>query len=499
MTQTRKLGGRYRLLNPLGGGTLLLAFDEHEHRDVVVRMLRVPAESRELAVIEARRAAGFAHPSAVPLLDVLVDSGEAWLVMEFVSGASLEQSVRARRPLAVQQAARIGVCVLSALEAAHAAGIVHGRVNPANVLLTGTGRALLTGFGMPAPGMRESADLWSLAATLHFAVEGRPPGQAPATGADPLRTLIRAMLRPAGTPPTPLVAATLARLAVDTPLDHVLAARGPLPPGEVAAIGLAVLDQLTALHTGGACHGAVHPGAILLDAAGRATLMPSLAPARHALPPGPALGRHALPPPAPPSGPTTPPPGAAPPDWPQPAPPDGRTPLQSPSPSPQEGAPPYGSGAVPNGRDAAQGTPREGAPPYGGVAAPPGAAPPGWAGSRAPGEAAPQAPPASPREGAPAGRGDGHTPTQGAPPYGGFQGSVYAPPEGVVSAAGDLWSLGAVLFAAVEGRPPVPGAALARAGVMAPVLVGLLSGDPARRPAHGVLRRELLAALAHAG
>ncbi|WP_049577681.1 serine/threonine-protein kinase, partial [Nonomuraea sp. SBT364] len=280
MTQTRKLGGRYRLLNPLGGGSLVLAFDEREHRDVVVRMLRVPAEARELAVIEARRAAGLAHASVVPLLDVLVDEGEAWLVMEFVSGASLEQSVRARRPLPVQQAARVGVCVLSALEAAHAAGIVHGRVNPANVLLTGTGRALLTGFGMPAPGMRAPADLWSLAATLHFAVEGRPPGQAPAAGVDLLRSLIRAMLRPTGTPSVPLVAATLARLAVDTPLDQVLAARGPLPPGEVAAIGLGVLDQLTALHTGGACHGAVHPAAILLDAAGRATLMPNLTPVR---------------------------------------------------------------------------------------------------------------------------------------------------------------------------------------------------------------------------
>ncbi|WP_336207900.1 protein kinase domain-containing protein [Nonomuraea sp. LPB2021202275-12-8] len=358
MGETGKLAGRYRLLNPLGGGELLLAFDEQDHRDVVVRRLRVPAELRDLAVLEARRATGLAHGCVVPLLDVPVEGGEPWLVMEFVSGASLEQSVRARRPLPVQQAARVGVHVLSALEAAHAAGIVHGRVNPANVLLTSTGRALLTGFGLPALGMRPSADLWSLAATLHFAVEGRPPGQAPVEGTDPLRSLIRAMLRPSDIPPVATVAWTLRRLAVDRSLDQVVAAGGPLSPAEVAAIGVSVLDQLAELHGRGEHHGGVQPGSVLVDEWGHATLAPRLAPSQLA---------------------------------------------------------------------------------------------------------------------------------------------AFTAPEGTGSPEADLWSLGATLFAAVQGRPPAPGAPLGRAGALAPVLFDLLSGDPGRRPAPDVLRRRLVGVLEHNG
>ncbi|NRQ38030.1 protein kinase [Nonomuraea sp. NN258] len=351
MAETRKLAGRYRLLNPLGEGSVRLAFDESEHRDVAVRQLRVPAELRETALREAGRAAELRHASVARILDVVIDEGTPWLVMEFVSGSSLEQAVRSRRPLPVMQAARMGVCVLSAIVAAHAAGIVHGRIEPANVLLTSTGRAVLAGFGGPSLSMRPSADLWSLAATLHFAIEGRPPGQIPAEGADPLRSLIRAMLQPGGAPPVEVVRTTLARLALDRPLDQLVESAGPLPPATVAAIGLDLLDQLQAR---GAHHGAVQPGGVLVDADGYATLVAPLAAA------------------------TLP---------------------------------------------------------------------------------------------------------------------AYAAPEGVPSQAGDLWSLGATLFMAVEGRPPAPGAPLTRAGALAPVLFQLLSGDPAARPAPDVLRHELQAVI----
>ncbi|WP_345567527.1 protein kinase domain-containing protein [Nonomuraea rosea] len=271
MGETRKLAGRYRLLNPLGTGSVRLAFDESGHRDVAVKELRVPAELREIALQEAHRAAGLRHPLIVRVLDVVVEDGTPWLVMEFVSGASLEQTVRSRRPLPVAQAARVGVCLLSALSAAHAAGIVHGRVDPGKVLLTTTGRAVLTGFGSPSLSMLPSADLWALAATLHFAVEGRPPGQVPAEGADPLRSLLRAMLHPAGPPPDSVVRETLERLAADRPLDAVVATSGPLPPARVAAIGLAVIDQLEAA---GGFHGGVQPGNIMIGAGTRLLPLP---------------------------------------------------------------------------------------------------------------------------------------------------------------------------------------------------------------------------------
>ncbi|MFG3436085.1 protein kinase [Nonomuraea sp. NPDC047897] len=301
MGDTTRLAGRYRLLNPLGGGSVRLAFDETAHRDVAVRELRLPPESRDAAVRDARLAAGLRHPCVVPVLDVVVEGGVPWLVMEFVSGAALERTVAARGPLPPLQAARVGVGVLAAVLTAHAAGLVHGRVNPGNVLLTTTGRALLTGFGLPQAGLRPSADLWSLAATLHFAVEGRPPGSVPAAGTDPLRALVRAMLDPLGPPPVETVAETLDRLAVERSLDEVLAVSGPLSPARAAAVGLAVLDQLAAAHARGERHGAVHPSSVLVPdvlpageagprgAAGPAGAAAWLVPARVAGPAAPAF------------------------------------------------------------------------------------------------------------------------------------------------------------------------------------------------------------------
>ncbi|WP_449061059.1 hypothetical protein [Planomonospora algeriensis] len=69
---------------------------------------------------------------------------------------------------------------------------------------------------------------------------------------------------------------------------------------------------------------------------------------------------------------------------------------------------------------------------------------------------------------------------------------VFTAPEGVTGPVADLWSLGATLFTAVEGRPPAPGASLQNAGPLGPILVGLLAGDPALRPGPGPLRDGLL-------
>ncbi|WP_317444934.1 serine/threonine-protein kinase [Streptomyces collinus] len=238
----RVIGGRYRLLAPLGAGpsgTVWRARDESARRDVAVKEPVLPGdpaddeESRRAAhrlYREARTAARVRHPSAVTLHDVVTEDGLPWIVMELVEGESLREAVR-RGPLRPAEAARIGLAVLGALRAAHAVGIVHRDIKPANVLVeTGTGRVVVTDFGIgdghaqeaPAgfvaperasgPGAGPASDLWSLGALLAAAVEGGDAGPL-----EPLLTRLHAP-DPADRPDAEEVAVVLEACAGATPV-----------------------------------------------------------------------------------------------------------------------------------------------------------------------------------------------------------------------------------------------------------------------------------------
>ncbi|MBG0828183.1 serine/threonine protein kinase [Planomonospora sp. ID67723] len=230
---TQVLAGRYRLLNPLaegGMGTVWLAADETLRRDVAVKEVRLPPDLPPLqrqdvfaaALREANLAARLKHPSIITIHDVVVEDDRPWIVMELLTGESLERTVTERRPLPPIQAARVGVGIVSALAAAHAAGVLHRDVKPGNIFLTRTGKAVLTDFGIAvAEGDATSgqtsrlvgspnyiaperlrgerggphSDLWSLGATLYFAVEGVPP--------HPAETPISALSKVLTEPPRP--------------------------------------------------------------------------------------------------------------------------------------------------------------------------------------------------------------------------------------------------------------------------------------------------------
>lgn len=207
------LAGRYRLLEPIGQGGMgrvWLAMDEFLTRQVAVKEVVAPqgltaAEVRDMgarALREARAAARLSHPNVVTVYDIVVTDTAPWIVMEYLPCRSLYEVVSQDGPLPVAEAARVGLSVLTALRAAHGVGVLHRDVKPGNVLMDESGRIVLTDFGLATivgdpsvtrSGMiigspsymaperardaeaGEAADLWSLGATLYFAVEGRSP------------------------------------------------------------------------------------------------------------------------------------------------------------------------------------------------------------------------------------------------------------------------------------------------------------------------------------
>jgi hypothetical protein len=204
------IGGRYRLLEIVGaGGTgrVWLADDELLRRRVAVKEITTATggstaqllDAQLTTMREARAAARLEHPGVVGIYDVVWRPHCSWIVMEYVESRSLDAVLCENGPLPHREVARIGQGVLAALRVAHEAGVLHRNVSPHNVLLATDGRVLLTDFGLarikdaeqgsaPLPHFvapeqlrgedaGEAADLWSLGATLHAAVEGRAPFQ----------------------------------------------------------------------------------------------------------------------------------------------------------------------------------------------------------------------------------------------------------------------------------------------------------------------------------
>ena len=161
MPEKPLLAQRYRLLTEVGRGgmgTVWHARDEALGRDVAVKEVILPHgfsdEEREIqhkrTFREARTAARLSHPGVVTVYDVVEEDGRPWIVMELIRARSLEQMIKQDGPLTPRRAAEIGRQMLSALMAAHEAGILHRDVKPSNVLVSDARsiRAVLTDFGI---------------------------------------------------------------------------------------------------------------------------------------------------------------------------------------------------------------------------------------------------------------------------------------------------------------------------------------------------------------
>lgn len=148
------LAGRYRVGALLGRGGSACVFDGYDlrlGRPVAIKQLRAEAAAdpamRRRFEQEARTAARLSHAHAVAVYDTGRDGDQSFLVMERLPGSSLADRI-AEGPLDPEPAAAIGLDVLSALQAAHALGMVHRDVKPGNILLTEDGRAKVADFGI---------------------------------------------------------------------------------------------------------------------------------------------------------------------------------------------------------------------------------------------------------------------------------------------------------------------------------------------------------------
>src|SRR6185369_844350 len=134
-------------------GVVYLAREVRLDRSVAIKLLppefAAQERLRDRFLTEARTAARLSHPYIVPIHSVDEINQFVFYVMAYVDGETLAQRVAARGPLPPAQAARILREVAWALAYAHAQGIVHRDVKPANILLErGTERAMVTDFGI---------------------------------------------------------------------------------------------------------------------------------------------------------------------------------------------------------------------------------------------------------------------------------------------------------------------------------------------------------------
>ncbi|MNO21915.1 Serine/threonine-protein kinase PrkC [compost metagenome] len=210
-----ELGGRYQIIERVGGGGMALVYKAQDillNRYVAIKVLRQQFVNDDEFIRrfrrEAQSAASLSHPNIVSVYDVGQEDEVHYIVMEYVEGQNLNEIIKERAPLQVEESVRIASQIADALDHAHHNQIIHRDIKPHNILIGRNGRVKVTDFGIAravssttitqtgsvvgsvhyfspehAKGVTtgEKSDLYSLGIVLYQMLTGRLPflGESP--------------------------------------------------------------------------------------------------------------------------------------------------------------------------------------------------------------------------------------------------------------------------------------------------------------------------------
>jgi serine/threonine protein kinase len=172
----RQLGGRYEILGRIGGGGMALVYKAHDillNRFVAVKVLRQQYVNDEEFIRrfrrEAQSAASLSHPNVVSIYDVGQEQEVHYIVMEYVEGVTLNDVIKERAPLQVEEAVHFASQICDALDHAHMNQIIHRDIKPHNILIGKNGRVKVTDFGIARAASSSSiTQTGSVVGSVHY-------------------------------------------------------------------------------------------------------------------------------------------------------------------------------------------------------------------------------------------------------------------------------------------------------------------------------------------